>query len=439
MALEHVRTQYAVGQGSFHAAHVSYSGAGPGSWRFDYVYDCGALNGRKPSRAVLRAVDHFEPRTEGADTVLDALVLSHYDCDHINAAARLAASHRVQRIFLPYLSPRELLLEVAKCAEAADASALAAFYAGAFGTELWGAQVVRVARGWRPGDEDDAFKTDGGPPLPEGLPDNGRREEEGADARPFQLVVERTGQLLGAVLDDRDSVVLAATGIHAVWRLKFWNYTLADEELSCIAAALLGSIGFPLPALEVEDGAGQVLAWLAKSKNRKQAVAAYRAAITEYSKQVPQAAQVANLCSLALYSGETVNEPFDGSYWCGGLHNDWWGYRARPFHGWLGTGDAILGRPDVWADFSAHYFDELPRLSTVLVPHHGAAPKNGPSFYNVGLNPHPYMLTVISAGATNNYGHPRPSVFQEILRQRGLLRVVTEAVWPGLMERSEWD
>jgi glyoxylase-like metal-dependent hydrolase (beta-lactamase superfamily II) len=442
MPLEHFRTQYAVGQGSFHAASVSYSDNQLGSWQFDYVYDCGALDGPRPSKAVEWALDHYEGRLEGPHRVIDALVLSHYDCDHINGAARLAASHQVRRIFLPYLSADELVLEVAKCASAANTQTLQALYAAAFGTQLWGAQVVRVVRGARPGEDGaDGFRTEGGPPLPEPPrrpPEEREEDGEGGDARPFDLIVERTGRQLGGVLDDRDAVAAVAPGVAPVWRLKFWNYALADEELTFMAAVLLGSIGFPIESLEKVDGASTVLAWLEHKENREHAVAAYRAAITEYSGKCPPVAQVANLCSLALYSGETVQESWRGTYWCNDL-SEWWLHRGTEFNGWLGTGDAILGRADVWADFATHYVDELPRLRTVLVPHHGAAPASGPAFYNSGLNPHGWIATVISAGHANKYGHPRSSVLKEIMRQRGLLRVLTEGSWPGFLEHITWD
>lgn len=435
MPLENLRIQYAVGQGSFHAAHVTYTEPATAPWRFDYVYDCGALSGRAPSRAVLRAVDHYEPRTEGGVSILDALVLSHYDSDHINAAYCLANEHEVRRVFVPYLSPEQLLLEIAKAASTIDGVALDALYAGAFGARLWGSAVVRVARGWRPGDDgNEEFRTtDGGEP-----PDPPRRGEDQAqfgETQSFQAVVERTGQQLGAVLDDRDAVAICAPGRAAVWRFKFWNYCLDDEELFAMAAVLLDSIGFPLHALETVGGAEEVLLWLANRTNRDAAVAAYRTALTEYSKVSPPARHVANLCSLALFSGAVVGEP--PLYWGNAWQWRWW--PQRTLHSWIGTGDALLGEPDVWLDFEAHYQNELPRVGTVLIPHHGAAPRGGPGFYNPGLNGQPGVMCVISAGAANTYGHPRLKVIEQVLGLRGHVEVVTENMWPGLLERCEWN
>lgn len=92
MEIRHFRTQYGVGQGSFHAAHIELKSSSGEVASFDYVYDCGGLTAGKQSAATRRALAHYEPRPSQHGSAIDALILSHYDSDHINGAeAALAA------------------------------------------------------------------------------------------------------------------------------------------------------------------------------------------------------------------------------------------------------------------------------------------------------------------------------------------------------------
>lgn len=430
MPVEHFRTQYGVGQGSFHAAHIEYSNSVGESARFDYVYDCGGLSAGKPSKASLRALEHYQPRMVAGVSVIDAMVLSHYDSDHMNGAAYLATHHQVAQIYLPYLSPDQLVLEIAKCAADATLTTLEALYAGTFGGTLWGAEVVQVRRGERPDETP-------GEPRPE-LPQEPRAVYGPEFPAPLRPVIAATGQAVPAVLDDDMPVMVQTTFGQNLWTLKFWNFSLRDEELQLMAAVLLESICFPLSAVEEPGGASKIIAWLEKDTNRAGAVDAYRVALGEYSKTYSPLKSMANLCSLALFSGPAQPD-WPGTYWASPSAYPFNWYPEHRSHGWLGTGDALLGEPSIWDDFSEHYRDELGRVKTVLIPHHGAAPREGSSFYNPGLNTTPLTVTVISVSAQNSYGHPRISVMQEILRGRGLLQVVTEHSWPGILERVALD
>src|SRR6185437_6365879 len=102
MDIEHVRTQHAVGQGSFHSATVQMQSEDGRTVRFDYVYDCGALSGSQQTRELTWALRHYRGRPatiyeNDPRRVIDALVLSHFDRDHMNGAEDLAKSHRIGR------------------------------------------------------------------------------------------------------------------------------------------------------------------------------------------------------------------------------------------------------------------------------------------------------------------------------------------------------
>jgi hypothetical protein len=234
------------------------------------------------------------------------------------------------------------------------------------------------------------------------------------------------------------------------WRLKFWNRGVSDELLALVFDELV-ACGFPLHALNDPNAIEELVDWLEFANNRKAALMAYARAISSYQPSWAQEAEgqrLANFLSLAMYSGPAFKTPDDVRY----LRTSSVGYVNDRHHrmglshrrylrevedgrtGWLGTGDAPLGETDVWADFSAIFRQELGRVLTVQVPHHGAAPKGGPKFFNAALLPAKGMSAVVSAGTTNPYGHPTTQVIKEVLAARAQLEIVTEDSWLGFQE-----
>lgn len=454
-AVRHSRIQHGVGQGSFHSATVEAVVNGD-PYRFDYVYDCGGLVGPRPSPAMKRALMRLDVTgranpaglpTAAARGVIDALILSHFDQDHLNGAETLAGRFTVERIYLPYLSPRELALVIARQAHDLSEASVAALHQIATGGDtLFGVPVTRV----------------GGPPLPDfnrGNPEDGRpapESNEGAnnlprgfpDPRqraplPMTVAVEPAGTPVAGTLPHEADLAVNANGSR-LWQLRFWNHGV-DDTLVWYVIDLLGLLGFPLDALERTDGAQDVLAWLKVPGNRQEAEGAYFEAIRllnpSWVDEVSDG-RLPNFISLALFSGP----------W----HWDWssrhrhyynivsgaalrrWSGLVMPWDtarvGWLGTGDALLGEPTVWNDFKSHYHSELPRVRTVLVPHHGAAPLGGPAFYNDELNAKSETMSVISVGTRNPYGHPRPEVLKRVAIADGVLQIVTEDWYVGFHE-----
>lgn len=90
MKVNHTRIQHGVGQGSFHSASVIFEASG-NKHRFDYIYDCGALANWRQTAELKRSVSRIwlEPRLGSAKAVLDMLILSHFDWDHMNESPRI--------------------------------------------------------------------------------------------------------------------------------------------------------------------------------------------------------------------------------------------------------------------------------------------------------------------------------------------------------------
>lgn len=452
MRIIHSRIQHGVGQGSFHSASLEVEADKGGRYRYDYVYDCGALKGFAASPALKRSIDRMDlaerPGT-GGKPVIDALVLSHYDRDHIIGAALLAKKFLVKRIFAPFLSPAELMLVVAGQAGALTAAQITELQGLALGGQtLFGVPVTMIT----PGDGD----TDFGPAIdPDGQPlgPDDRENAMRGPPRTLQATVGPTGRAPGRSLASTRTVQLGSghRGSPPIWKLRFWNRGVSDELLAYVFEALV-DCGFPLAGLFEPSAIDEVLDWLEDGLNRKATLQAYRDAIALYAPAWAgevSGQRLANFLSLGLFSGPesstdyqrgfyTTIEAHDGFQMSDARRWRWYGrHPGEPGFGrlgWLGTGDAPLGEPGVWTDFSRHYTTELQAALTVQVPHHGASPMHGPKFYNAGLHPRPGMNAVISVGMTNPYGHPKVSVLKEVMAVRGRLQVVTEDSGLGFHE-----
>lgn len=459
MTVSHTRIQHGVGQGSFHSASVLFS-EGERRRRFDYIYDCGALaNWRKtPELSFNLKRIWLEARPGGSKPVLDLLVLSHFDWDHMNGASEIVESYDVDRIVLPYLGPVELALIVASQAATIDNHAIMQLHNIAMGGgTLWGRPITMVKKGAREERRPDDHETPDFFSDADGLPTDGPPE------RAIVRTLGGDGSLGRVITDDQDLIAGGVSGSSAFsWKVRFWNRGF-EEKLGDLICQELARVGFPVHSLEDrEKGAGDIVAWLnvkyrnGRSKlgrggkksprpnsNRDLAVAAYRRAIDRYEPYWAvevEGKRLSNFLSLGMYSGPATKFYTVERHYLGGHDHRLVGHCYRHFchdeclPGWMGTGDAPLGEPAIWEDFKSHYRHELSRTQTILVPHHGAAPKLGPRFYNSELNHQPRLNAVISYGKKNQYGHPHPSVLSQIMMVDGKLIAVTEDTRLGFQE-----
>ena len=100
MEVEIVRNHYPVGQGFFSSQQISY-----GDEKYTCVYDCGSVS-KGGSHPLDKYVDYLRDTTE----VIDLLVISHFDNDHINGIKKLVGKFNINKIVIPYLSTFEKLL-----------------------------------------------------------------------------------------------------------------------------------------------------------------------------------------------------------------------------------------------------------------------------------------------------------------------------------------
>lgn len=103
--LQHFRTQFAVGQGGFHAGWIFVNGAKP----FTYVYDCGGTK-----KDIDREVDFYKKKFSGKK--IDVVFLSHFHVDHVNGLERLlpkTGNLKANLIVMPFLEAVDRLINFA--------------------------------------------------------------------------------------------------------------------------------------------------------------------------------------------------------------------------------------------------------------------------------------------------------------------------------------
>ncbi len=98
-----IRTVHPVGQGTF----ISEKFIEKNGKETIVVYDCGSQNGKSVIEREIR--NSFEKGTE-----ICAVYISHLDNDHVNGLEFLIKHCRVKKVFLPYLSPKSLLMTMVK-------------------------------------------------------------------------------------------------------------------------------------------------------------------------------------------------------------------------------------------------------------------------------------------------------------------------------------
>ena len=100
-----------VGQGLFSGGLLEFSLPRPRN-HFRWVYDCGSQNRGPLHREILRWRG-WPAGTSSASlpaSVLDLMILSHFDNDHVNGLSRLLSGRKVDWLVLPYLTPGQRLL-----------------------------------------------------------------------------------------------------------------------------------------------------------------------------------------------------------------------------------------------------------------------------------------------------------------------------------------
>jgi hypothetical protein len=397
----HQRHQLPVGQGGFHVGTLSKLGNDEADWRaaidrdaipeadFLYVYDCGS----DPLDGALDEIERVVAKRTSRQ--LDMLFVSHFDRDHISGIPHLLHRKKglqVDTIVMPYLEPVDRLMAFARTVDEETSAETAEFHAGLVVDPIEAMQgfeprvIILVA----PSEEDGEFSGIARPPAepPESAP--GRASWK----------VEADGHRWGGhpPIQTQDGATVLARGDFQImgdgtggWSLKPYvrRAALADREAFATAVEVLlrwprGS--FPT---KVQDKTERLLL------------------VTKHREKIGRAAKWAfkdkNQTSLSLHSGP-LDSRNGGAVYAGLPESD----QARI--GWLGTGDAGLRDAGDINRFRQHFRDQLPLVSTFVLPHHGSIHNFDPAKPAVIAE-----LMVAAADPTrDSWIHPDPAIVAAI-------------------------
>lgn len=407
--LLHNRRQMPVGQGGFHVGSLRrVLGSEYLSPPFDdcnrfesadflYVYDCGS----SPKAAVEREIKDL--LSHRPDRQLDILFLSHFDVDHICGTPKLLGAKRkrspgfaVDTIVLPYIDHAERLLAFARATVTSlnRGSRVPDFFRrmvidpGEALDDFRPRQIIFV-EGEEPPTDDEA----GTIPDPDIGPWSGggpdRRSEDGfgfkIEASHADTVFDRGG---AAGQYGRRAVRVRRLGrgrrpgaasmllmANVAFRVHDWGGTLGWRLLPHVRPAPKAAITAFERAAETE------LKWPAGSFRTNIEIASVREeAVTKHRMKLARAYRAIfggankNLTSMSLYSGPANPQEADG--WTIAPY-------LAPHHetkiGWMGTGDAPLKDLAEISAFERFYSDEMVRVASFMLPHHGSIENSNPA------------------------------------------------------------
>lgn len=408
------RRQLPIGQGCFHTGSIGL-GANHDQDTLNYIYDCGSTD-----RAALSAAINVCAATSRR---LQALFVSHLDDDHVAGLDQLLAKVSVESVYIPYVDSALALMDLLE-AEAGGAIS-ASLIEATIEPESWFgrrgvARVIRVGPGG--GAPPDGLPIEGGP-----MPDVGRVIlKESLPAKPLK---KGKDGLRAELLELSTGAVLAvmAQGLRLDWMLYPYVDPAPAENRKAFVKAVKTSLG--LSSLKAIS-ADRISRALRDQKERHRLRQCYE-------EIVPGGARWAhNRVSMSLYSGPAAAQPM--TRWRRSVEASYfahWDFESPSPEavGWIGTGDAILSRDSIRAEWFNAFRPLEQKVSTLLLPHHGSRHSFHPELLDIaGLR-----LCVASAGDPSPYDHPHPIVVDEIRSRRHDFALVTQRRPSGLIEFIE--
>lgn len=385
--LHHYRVQHPVGQGSFHSGAVELGGA-----CFRYIYDCGAA--KRDKRFVIQEASTFGQHTRS----VDVLFLSHLDEDHISGVEHLLETTSVRIVVLPYLSPFERVVLLAKTvARTASATAAASASTVALQPYAWlkglGVQrcvFVRPRFGGAATEEMEPQYEE--PDVPIG---NIELEVDFPNAdEPSEAVMAAVGAGLGDdIVIMPSGPIFVKAGPARVWTLlpQVHPDKPGTASFRFKAATQFGLSSRPLPRDSDPVWLDAIRACIDDQQQMKKLGSLYK---THFSND-------RNLSTLSLYSGPA--RKIKGPVLCSSSRISIAIQEITDGRvGWMGTGDANFGIYYRLREFKRFYSEYLPMTKTFALPHHGS----GRSLDERFIRQNAGVVWVASYGTTNTYKHP---------------------------------
>jgi hypothetical protein len=424
LKIENTRFQMPVGQGFFHAGWVDFPEA---EEKFFYVYDCGAMTKFATTRdREIKKLNAFV----GEGARLDLLVISHMHADHVNGIETLVTEGKLQvdTIMLPMIEMKERLLSFATTTHDDPASGESDFF-----KDFIVDPVAAVSR-FEPRNILLVGRGDGG------APGSGSPDDSSLDGGPdisgegrgyaWKLVGQGTADVWERDPDRPQIITIPDTS--AVRIFEFHNgqdaWLIApyvDEEITAKNDLFITNLANELhkTVAELEGcllNSSYVLDLITNHADKLQS--AYKSCHGNL-----------NRTSLCLYSGPAGSVAVD--HGCMVRHGPWVYSLGHQRIAWLATGDAKLLKDDKCDAFLEHFKDHLDKVSTLTLPHHGAAG----DFNQKLLTAMKPSFCPVAADAVKDWQHPAASVTRSVASEGAMLLLVNanettfvrEDVWTG--------
>ena len=449
MFLEVERMQYGVGQGCFHTQRISVGRQQDDLYKaenqFDFVYDCGSVSSNVGGVSALDwSIKHYRPKRSNlakkAAPTVDALFVSHFHFDHISGIKTLCKKNKVLRAFVPFYTPQEVLAVLVNEAERMSAASDDSL--------IWFLGVLRNLTLRR-----SVFDI----PTIYVLPDDERNVDgfNGPEIPPFGDNISVDANVLKTkTMKSSQTLQFHTPGSRKIWEIKVWHFkpaVVSGKGWKTAIALLEAALGDTLTSMSpITETTAHVIRTAATSIYKAMSAASAPAnknpnivSMCVYSGPVPECGIRGKVSRLNAPNAKTSETHFAGHF--SSRNGSLGDFYLQGFHqerdqveklGWLGTGDAMLERVEVWKDFEKTMAWKRCRaelVSTILMPHHGST---GGENYNPKLLVTYSPLALFSAGAFSPYPDPHPSttVISDVLKHGCEAVNVTEFTRPGVFE-----
>lgn len=423
-----VLSQWGVGHGGFHSQSLVFQQRDRGPTRdvgapfhLRVVYDCGSGRTRTARPALVAAVSRMLLEVPDA-SVIDLLVVSHFDQDHINGLALLSTELQrrqitVGRIWAPVLTGIEALI-VAMQSAPGQRAGVADFLADpseALEALFPGAEVLSLPP-----------STDAIPTIepPDDTPDPDQVDVADPDGDEGPIKVTLVDEAVGAGLKVRAARAGRPSVDEPLWELQPYISESSLQGAASVEAVVRAKLGKPVDECTLAD----VLSLRTDSAFMKQFNAAVKAhhAKTPRGSRASNARTGPNLSTICLYSGPV--SPYD---WCR-YRRGWDGIGVAPeavpiAPSWLGTGDAGLAAAQhVDAMRAVLGQSRLDRVGVASVPHHGSRLDSGGPLWDALTSLR--RVTIEAAHQVGGQGnhHPHTPVLRELRSRRLKVHVAVD-------------
>lgn len=368
------RTQWAVGQGSFHSGAVRALNR-----PVHYVYDCGTQPAYQS--ALDREIDIALSRLQGR---IDVLYISHFHEDHVSGVRDLLDRAKVKRVVLPLTPATDRVMALAFALGTEDGRTLPEWYFDLIANprdffESAGATVTEV----EPGAGDDVAPVE----FPIEPDDNAQ-----PDFSPPKSGRQPSGAASAALAD----------GHRPAWLWVPWASSRADAARGAFLSEMGSLLG------KNPDEVRRLL----EDPRELKTLGTERGSWLRQAYNVAVGGRDLNFTTMALYSGPPPHAPSAG--WASGYFeaNRPLSCIHRPEVGWLGTGDAELGTRPRASEFNRAIAPLRPNVGTLVLPHHGSDHNNSDALLSAF---NPGTTFVATADIYRNWRQPGPETTRNAL------------------------